>query len=254
MALEGIELYKSIDALPIGRYQLFQLCLLQDSGIGSTMGDVVEHMSKIDHYITHGLYDHALTERRNLQLNFFSITEKLNYSHLAFACLVKKIDGETIEVDSEGDAEEIVKRLSKRVSHQESQDEIKKKRELFEQEMMLYFPKRYSSVQTSDIEHFSIVKAYLANEFKYLAQEIEYAEYSDNTKKIFLNKKVSLLDNSRDSQVIFVERSFEKMLLSVQKEYPSVSRRTTTKQFYAALELIDERIKKQESNGRKNRI
>lgn len=100
--VEGTEkkltLYKSINELPIKRYQLLQKYSLIDVGIGSTYDDVIRHLTRMDDFIGVKDIESINTERENMLMNFnFMLTEQYVKSYV-FACLIKKIDGELIEV------------------------------------------------------------------------------------------------------------------------------------------------------------
>lgn len=100
--VEGTEkkltLYKSINELPIKRYQLLQKYSLIDAGIGSTYDDVIRHLTRMDDFIGVKDIESINTERENMLMNFnFMLTEQYVKSYV-FACLIKKIDGELIEV------------------------------------------------------------------------------------------------------------------------------------------------------------
>jgi hypothetical protein len=93
-----LQLFKSINDLPIQRYQLLQKYSLIDAGIGSTYEDVIRHLSRMDDFIQVSDMESITTERENMLMNFnFMLTEQYVKSYV-FACLIKKIDGELVEV------------------------------------------------------------------------------------------------------------------------------------------------------------
>lgn len=126
-----IEEFESIDALPIVRHHLFNQFILQAVGVGSTMEDVQARLQKMDEFLASKIYDQANVERRNLQVTFYSMLEGLNYHHLAYACLIKKIDGvDYTYAMTESEILQIYEKLKKVwITNQEILEANKKKRQ-----------------------------------------------------------------------------------------------------------------------------
>lgn len=96
--VKNITLYKNISELPIKRYQLLQKYSLIDVGIGSTYDDVIRHLHRMDEFISVSDLESISIERENMLMNFnFMLGEQYVKSYV-FACMIKKIDGELIEV------------------------------------------------------------------------------------------------------------------------------------------------------------
>jgi hypothetical protein len=241
-----IELYESIDDLPIVRYHLFQLMLLQDSGIGSTMGDVVEHLSKMDYFMTHDMKKEAQDVRRNLQVTYFNIINELNYNHLAYACLVKRIGDETFtSIQTEHDVKQIHDKLKAIVTVKEVDEEVEKKKMIFEAEMKTFFPKRYQGVKTSELTRNEVRRQYLIAEYSVMSGDINESEHKIAVRKFLDQNKPRLLDNSTNSEVIQSETAFHEMILIAQSSYSGINVFSTTKQFYSAMTLIEKQQEKQ---------
>tara|TARA_R110000822_G_scaffold300126_2_gene423445 strand:- start:2361 stop:2792 length:432 start_codon:yes stop_codon:yes gene_type:complete len=93
-----LTLYKNINELPIKRYQLLQKYSLIDAGIGSTTDDIIRHLHRMDEFIQVGDMESVSTERENMLMNFnFMLGENYVKSYV-FAAMIKRIDGEQIEV------------------------------------------------------------------------------------------------------------------------------------------------------------
>jgi hypothetical protein len=60
-----IKVYDSIDEMPINRYHLFNLAMLEAAGIGSTIGAINMHYNKLESYMKAGLNDSAMVEIAN---------------------------------------------------------------------------------------------------------------------------------------------------------------------------------------------
>lgn len=92
-----IEFYDDIKLMPIEQLNAFQVNLLQDSGIGSTIQDYDRHEQKIDVFLASGKIEEALRERENKRYNYFLMLEKINTKVISIACLLHKIGDEVIE-------------------------------------------------------------------------------------------------------------------------------------------------------------
>lgn len=102
--------FNSVNDLPIKRYQLLQRYTLIDAGIGSTSDDVIRHLHRMDEFIQVGDMESVSTERENMLMNFnFMLGEEYVKSYV-FASMIKKVDGELIEV-TDDNIDELVSML-----------------------------------------------------------------------------------------------------------------------------------------------
>lgn len=112
IANNKVEIYDSIDDLPILRYQKFNKCLLIDSGIGSSVNDIDSHITKIAKFITLDNKESALQELQNMRQNFFMITSEISPKYLAFGVMVKSVNGvEQLDLSDEA-LKALVERLN----------------------------------------------------------------------------------------------------------------------------------------------
>jgi hypothetical protein len=94
----SLTFFKSINDLPIKRFQLVQKYTLIDSGIGSTLNDVIRHFSRLDQFIEVKDFDSIVAERENLLMNYqFMIGEQYIKSYV-FASLIKSVDGVNVDI------------------------------------------------------------------------------------------------------------------------------------------------------------
>lgn len=104
--------YDSIDTLPIKRYQLVQKYSLIDSGIGSTLNDVMTKFAKFDHFLQEGDLESLSTERENLLINInYMLNEKNTVGYLLVS-MIKTIDGNVVEVNDDN-IDELVELLER---------------------------------------------------------------------------------------------------------------------------------------------
>jgi len=88
-----INLFNSIEELPIKRYIAFQKYSLLDACVGSTFADVIRHFEKIDYFLEHNKVNEAKQERLNQHTAMYLQVQEMNTKMLSFACLVESING-----------------------------------------------------------------------------------------------------------------------------------------------------------------
>jgi len=94
-----IELYDDPELLSAERYNKFTLYCMIDAGIGDDLESVDGHLSMIYQYLNKDMKDKALLEIDNLRTNFHFIIENISPSTMAFAVLVKTINGKKPDGD-----------------------------------------------------------------------------------------------------------------------------------------------------------
>lgn len=101
-------MYDAIDELPIKRFHKFNKMLLIDAGIGSDLADFDTHLQRAIIYAGSKTPQMAITELNNLRQNVWMIQTELSPKHLAFATLVRKIDGVEYEDISDDALKKII--------------------------------------------------------------------------------------------------------------------------------------------------
>lgn len=87
-----IEIYNSIDEMPIIRFQKYNKYMLIDSGVGSDLQDILNHIERAKIYVSAN-QSMALAEMNNLKQALYLVAEEMSPKYMAFAVLVYKIDG-----------------------------------------------------------------------------------------------------------------------------------------------------------------
>jgi hypothetical protein len=104
-----VELYDSIQELPIWRFQLYNRYMVIDAGIGSDLADIDTKLNDLRTLIQSDPAA-AIQQSVNLQQALHFAMSKVNPRMNAFAVLIHKIDGQTLREDDLTD-EGIVKIL-----------------------------------------------------------------------------------------------------------------------------------------------
>jgi len=107
-----LEVYDSIDELPITRFHLFNRYLLIDAGVGSDVADYDQHLATLLKYIELGDKEKATKEAMNMRQNIAFIQSETSPRLNAFVPLIKTIDGQLINDLSEENIKAILKLLN----------------------------------------------------------------------------------------------------------------------------------------------
>ena len=107
-----VELYDSIENLPIYLFSKMQKYQMIESGIGSNIGEFDKHFESAIEFLKHDKKDKAIKELANIRHLFYHSLNEVDPSHLSFCCMVYSIDGKIIKDYSEESLEKIRKRLS----------------------------------------------------------------------------------------------------------------------------------------------
>ena len=108
-----VVLYDSIDNLPIINYQKFNKFILIDSLVGSDYLDVVSSITRAMQYINLDKSEMAITQLQNTISCISLITQEIGPKYLAFAALVKEINGVEVTDISDSGLTRVLEMLNK---------------------------------------------------------------------------------------------------------------------------------------------
>ena len=83
-----IQLYDSIDEMPIVNFQKYNKCVLIDSGLGSDIDSIDNHIVDIAKYVKNGDTKNALQELQNMRQTMHMIVSGVSPKNLALAALI----------------------------------------------------------------------------------------------------------------------------------------------------------------------
>lgn len=107
-----IEFYESIDSMPFCRFNSFNKFVMLDAELGSDVMAFDQKVGKIFQFLGKEMVKDALNEMYNLRNTYHNILSENNVRGLAFACLVRKIDGELMEDFSVDNLKTILEKFS----------------------------------------------------------------------------------------------------------------------------------------------
>ena len=126
-----IEFYDSIDLMPFDRFNSFNKFIMLDAELGSDVIAFDQKISKIFEFLGKEMTKNATNELYNLRVVYHNIMEMNNNKGLAFACLIRSIDGEPLKNYSIENLRAVLEKLNswglKMLDVSEHSDNVKKK-------------------------------------------------------------------------------------------------------------------------------
>lgn len=244
-----LEIYDSIDELPIKRFHKFNKFMLVDAGVGSDLASINMHISKIAGYIERADKENAKKQLENFRQALYMVSQETNIKHLSFMVLIKSIDGKEVHDLSDENMKRLLEIFKNEpASYLDKLLQFVKKK--IDQELSLFFPGQFDDAAVK--EYFDKIK------HRTLAQLDEIIRGSDNSAKIdeidgfLLNLVKPKMFAGKESAEIKYEKQFEEMCLFLKKEISVDPNDMTVLQFYNAFEFIKKNKPKQTKNGRKS--
>lgn len=250
-----VELYDAIDELPIVRFHKYQKLLLVDAGVGADIAAFDQRIEKTRRFLMAGKAEQAHQELENLRQCVFMIQAEINPRNMAFAALVKSVDGvsrddisdealrETLNMISDSPLKDIAARM----------EAVKKK---IDGELMLYFPAIFN--QSNVKEYFDILrKRSLAILYAIQSGNVDadgLIAVEELTTKLVTYSNPQVFSGA-DSAEIKYDRQFEDICLAMSEQLHTTPKNSTVLEFYNAYEFIIERAKqaKQAKTGANGR-
>lgn len=229
-----VEIYDSIDELPIQRFQKFNKYMLIDSGVGSDMQDVLSHIDRARIYIKSNPAM-AATELENLRQSIYLMVDELSPKHMAFAALVRKIDGEEMNDISDAGLKRVLDILSeaKKGWLDGVLNSVKKK---IDRELSMYFPGKFDDATQK--EYFDNLREHTILKL----EEIISGESKDESIKAIETRLVLLakprIFSGAKSVEIEYDKQFEEMCLVLAHNLQVQPYTMTVLQFYNAFDYL----------------
>lgn len=229
-----VEIYESVEEMPIRKYHKFNKLLMLDAGVGSDMSDVDGHLSKVASYIGKN-EKKALAEINNLRQGIYLILNEVNVRHKSFAALVHSVDGNVIHHLTDEKIDQLTEMLGNEKVGVVNRliESIKKK---IERELETYFPQRFDDNGWENV--YQSVKDRLILRLK---QIIDGADRSKNIQELdeFLDRQDSFkIFYGRKSYEIEYDKNFEEACnMITAKLGVEVTNETTIYDFYNKLEF-----------------
>lgn len=246
LAGHKVEIYDAIDMLPIPRFHKYQKYLLVDSGVGSDIQAFDQRVEKARRFMMVGQTDKAIKEFENLRQCVFMIQSELSPRHLAFACLVKSIDGRECGDLSDDGLRGVLDKF-KDATEGELTDQLDSVKKKIDGELILYFPSLFAD--SSVKEYFDLMKKralmILNNIVKGVDKPGETTEVERLTTELITYSKPESFTGSEGVEVQH-DRQFENLCLALSENLNVDPKGYTVLEFYNAFDFLKEKAKKTE--------
>lgn len=249
----AVVLYDSIDELPILRFHAYNKMLLIDAGVGSDLSNWDAHIEKAIRFIRKGNPDLAEKELDNLRQNVYFIQSAISPKYLAFACLVKSVDG-TEYKDMTADGLQKVLDLFADAPNTELTAQLEAVKKKIDEELRLYFPRLFDDATLK--EYYDKLKqrtiVVLRTIIDGRATEADAKEIDDITEELITYFNPQEFTGS-DGVEIKHDRQFENMCLILSQNFHVDPKIFTVLEYYNAFEYIKEQVKKQAGRKSQNK-
>ena len=242
-----VEIYDSIDDLPIVRFHKYQKLLLIDAGIGSDIAAFDKRTERLRRLMAKKDWEGAGQELLNLRQCVYLTQQGLSMKDRAFAVLVAKIDGKPREDISDEGLERTLEELRDLTAGRLGWllQAVKKK---IDTELTTYFPALFS---TSELKEYydlmraralAILEAIVAGE----ARPDEVEKVDALTGKLIIYSNPRNYAGSQGAEVRF-DREFEDLCLVLSERLHVEPKKYSVLEFYNAFEFVRERAKEAEN-------
>lgn len=245
-----IQVYDSIDEMPIVNFQKYNKYLLIDSGIGSDADDIDAHIVKIAKFIKSNNNKKALQELQNMRQNIYMVNSEISPKYLAFAALIHSIDGKKIDSLSDDNLKKILQDL-KEIKHSKIIDFLLWLKKKVINELETYFPSDFISPKEKD--------AYDKLKSRTLLILDSIINNADNTEQIelidtaMLNMCIPKIFIGSESVEIKYDKQFESTCLFIAQKTNMDAKKMTVLQFYNAIDNIKTQAEAETKNLKKHK-
>ena len=234
-----VELYDSIDDLPVLRFHKYNKMLLVDSGVGGDLNDINNHLERAMVYCR-TKPDFAIKELENLRQNIFLIMSEINPKHLAFCTLIKTFDKQPFDDLSDEGLKNMLQKI-KDISHTDLTAHTEAVKKKIDSELSLYFPGTFDDGAVK--EYFDQLKKrtllILDSIISGGPQQKEINYITDLL--ITYTRPVSFY--GPDSMEIQYDRQFENMCLILSQKLNVDPKKFTVLEYYNAFDYLKKQMK-----------
>lgn len=238
-----VVLYDEIEALPMYRFHKFNKALLIDAGIGSDLSDFDKHIEKTMRYVKSKTPELASIELDNMRQNVFFVQQNISPKFLAFAALVKSIDGVECNDLSDDGLQKIVD-MFRNVPCNDLTAQFEAVKKKIDDELLMYFPASFDDASVK--EFFDILKrrtVLMLNGVINGETEEAKREIDSITTELLLYSKPCKFTGLDNTEVAY-DKQFDKMCLIIsQNLHVAEPKKYTVMEYYAAFEYIREIMK-----------
>jgi predicted CopG family antitoxin len=209
--------------------------MLFDTGIGSDIDAIDQHIVRLARYMKSDPKK-ATQELKNMRQAMFMINSEISPKNMAFAALIKSIDGNDVTDHSDENLKSIIAKINHTRQSFISKliEQIKKK---VHTELEVYFP-TFFGLDASSKEVFNLMKKRTQLRLDTIQNGTDHdAECEDILNQILDKYKPKSFDGDTSVEIEF-DKTFESSCLLISQKSGSDPKKMTVMQYYNALETI----------------
>ena len=239
LAGKKVELYDDIEALPIARFHKYNKMLLVEAGIGSDLAGFDTRIEKAIRFSRSKTPQYAATELENLRQSVYFIQNELSPKYLAFAVLVKSIDGNPCNGLSDEGLQRTISLLQD-VPNNEMTAQLEAVKKKIDEELRIYFPRLFDDA--SEKEYYDKLKLRAMVMLDGILND-EKAKPDELDDELITYSKPQCF-TGRDSVEISYDKQFESMCLILGKNLHTDPKKFSVLEYYNAYEYLKEENKR----------
>ena len=230
-----VQVYDSIDEMPIVNFQKYNKYLLIDSGIGSDADDIDAHITCIAKFIKANNNKKALQELQNMRQNMYMVNNEISPKYLAFAALIHSINGKETNDLSDDGLKALLKEL-KEVKHSVIVELLLwlKKKVTFELET--YFPGDF--VNSKEKDAYDKIKNRTLFVLDSIINDTDNTEQIEAIDVMLINMHNPKPFIGSESVEIRYDKQFDSTCLLIAQKTNMDAKKMTVLQFYNAIDNI----------------
>ena len=232
---KNVQVYDSIDEMPIVNFQKYNKYLLIDSGIGSDVDDIDAHIVKIAKYIKANSDKKALQELQNMRQNLYMINNEISPKYLAFAALIHSIDGKEVNDLSDDGLKKLLQDL-KKIKHSRIIDFLLWLKKKITDELEIYFPGDFVSPKEKEVYDKLKNRTFLVLES--IINSVDNKKQIELIDNALLNANMPKVFMGSESVEVKYDKQFESTCLLIAQKTSMDARKMTVLQFYNAIDNI----------------
>lgn len=241
-----VEMYNTIEELPIVRFHKYQKLLLVDAGVGSDIAAFDQRIEKTRRFLMAGKPEQAQQELENMRQCVFLIQSGVNPKHRAFAALITKIDGQDC-TDIGDDALAAITEKLNDVPESELTAQLEAVKKKIDGELTLYFPALFND---SDVkEYYDILRKRTLEILNGIVAGVDDpagAEIVDKLTTALITYSNPKMFTGSDGVEIQFDRQFENLCLVLSEQLHVEPKKYSVLEFYNAFDFVKERAKQAE--------
>lgn len=230
-----VQVYDSIDEMPIVNFQKYNKYLLIDSGIGSDADDIDSHIVRIARYIKSNNSKKALQELQNMRQSIYMVNSEISPKYLAFAALIHSVNGKEVNDLSDDGLKKLLQDI-KEVKHSKVIDFLLWLKKKVQTELETYFPGDF--VSPKEKEAYDRLKARTLLVLDAVENNTDNSERIEAIDMEMLNMHTPKTYTGSESVEVKYDKQFESTCLLIAQKTSMDAKKMTVLQFYNAVENI----------------